>query len=239
MTDNKRALVERLQRFVDAIGVDLSEKVTLVGGTAPALHDGAEIPIRMTDDIDVVVRGGFRAWRECLDELEAKRFHPSREEGAPICRYVHGDLVVDVMTTEPTLGFTNKWYAKAVEARQSTAIKGLHVISPLYFLATKFEAFESRGKADPQASHDLEDIVVVLRRDKQLFELIAHGTEPVHEALRHHLQEFVAHPYAGDFVQGHLEPDDASQRQGKRILERMKAAATGAVVDDADLSRRK
>jgi hypothetical protein len=38
----------------------------------------------------------------------------------------------------------------------------IRVVSPGYFLATKFEAFLGRGKGDHAGSHDLEDIVFVL-----------------------------------------------------------------------------
>jgi hypothetical protein len=38
----------------------------------------------------------------------------------------------------------------------------IKVVNSIYFLATKFEAFNDRGKGDYAASHDLEDIVFVL-----------------------------------------------------------------------------
>jgi len=36
------------------------------------------------------------------------------------------------------------------------------MVTGLYFLATKFAAFDGRGKGDYMASHDLEDIVAVV-----------------------------------------------------------------------------
>lgn len=232
MNENRKDLRARVQRLVDVLGSSLTEQLTIVGGTVPALYDGADVPVRMTKDIDVVVRGGFGAWRAYVDELEAKAFRSSREEGAPICRYEQGDLVVDVMETEGALGFTNRWYAEACDARLSTSIAGLHVISPLYFVATKFEAFVDRGRSDPLVSHDLEDIVVVLRRDTALIVEIAQGTGTVHGALREHLQQLMADPFAADYIRGHVESDDVSQQQAEVLIQRIAAAARGEVLPE-------
>jgi hypothetical protein len=218
MSTIKKTIMDRLIRLVDAMGHELTNELTVVGGTAPALHAGVEIPLRMTNDIDVVVRGGYHEWRRCLDKLEAQHFHASKEENAPICRYQKDDLILDVLLTEPDIGFTNKWYAEGVTQRQSTPIAGLYVVSPVYsrrapggreLLATKFEAYKSRGQRDPASSHDLEDTIVVLRRDRDLFALIVDGKAPVHEALRGYLKAFVADSFAADYVQALVEGDDA------------------------------
>jgi len=48
----------------------------------------------------------------------------------------------------------------------------IRVITAPFFLGTKMEAFRTRGKMDFQASHDLEDFVVVIGgRDSLLEEL--------------------------------------------------------------------
>ncbi len=229
MNDNRERLRARVRRLVDVLGADLTERLTLVGGTVPALADGA-VPVRMTEDIDVVVRGGLRDWRSCIDDMESRGFRTSREEDAPICRFEHGDLVVDVMETAGDLGFTNRWYAKACDARVTTSIDGLHAISPLYFVATKFDAFLSRGRHDPLVSHDLEDMIVVLRRDEGLFAEISTGTDNVHVALREQMVQLMADPFAADYVRAQVESDDVSQQQAEVLIQRIIAAGQGQVL---------
>ncbi|MDO3383685.1 hypothetical protein [Gilvimarinus algae] len=76
---------------------------------------------------------------------------------------------------EAVLGFTNRWYTQALKSAAqyelpSTTI--IRVVTPLYFLATKLEAYKGRGCADPLSSHDIEDLLnVVDGRPELLTEL--------------------------------------------------------------------
>jgi hypothetical protein len=49
--------------------------------------------------------------------------------------------------------------AELVRLDAGTVIRS---ITAPYFLATKLEAFQSRGKGDVFASHDLEDVIAVI-----------------------------------------------------------------------------
>jgi len=55
------------------------------------------------------------------------------------------------------------------EADESTLPDGtkIRVVSPTFFIATKFEAFTGRGKGD-FFSHDLEDIVFIMENRSRL-----------------------------------------------------------------------
>jgi hypothetical protein len=67
---------------------------------------------------------------------------------------VHRDLVIDVRPTdERVLGFSNRWYAPAIAAAQRNTIAGLdiRVVTAVYFLAAKLEAFRGRGRNDYRA----------------------------------------------------------------------------------------
>lgn len=70
-----------------------------------------------------------------------------------------------VATADVGIGPTNRWYkqavAEAISHELAPDLKVL-VITPIYFIATKLEAFRGRGHGDYQASHDLEDILLVL-----------------------------------------------------------------------------
>ena len=54
------------------------------------------------------------------------------------------------------------------------------MVTAAYFLATKFTAFDSRGKGDYVMSHDREDIVAVLDGRPEIVNEVNH----VDEALR-------------------------------------------------------
>ncbi|MCW8127421.1 hypothetical protein [Microbulbifer halophilus] len=77
---------------------------------------------------------------------------------------------LDVMpTAERILGFSNRWYSAAI-AHAFTVDLGkasIKVAQPVHFLATKFEAWHSRGKGDI-FSHDMEDILFVLEHRPEI-----------------------------------------------------------------------
>jgi len=53
-------------------------------------------------------------WSELGERLRSRGFREDRREGTPICRWMLGDLTVDVMPEmESILGFTKRWYAMA------------------------------------------------------------------------------------------------------------------------------
>lgn len=68
-------------------------------------------------------------------------------------------------TVESILGFSNRWYEAAMNTSVNvdlTADVSIRLVAPPYFLATKLEAFLSRGKGDYLESHDLEDVLSVI-----------------------------------------------------------------------------
>ncbi len=99
--------------------------------------------------------------------LRAGGFQEDTSENAPICRWVAGGLLLDVMPTDPKLfGFGSVWYQEAFEAATLYALssgKRIRMITGPYFLACKLAAFKSRGKGDYLMSHDIEDIVAEQR----------------------------------------------------------------------------
>jgi len=86
-------------------------------------------------------------------------------EGAPLCRWVLGNLTVDIMPTEgAALGLNTAWFkeALATATEREFAHTKLKLVSPVGFLATKYVAFLDRGNRDHYASHDLEDFITVI-----------------------------------------------------------------------------
>ena len=177
---NKDINILQLEAVAAALG-ELLPQVTFVGGSTTVLlvDEAAHHGIRQTDDVDVIV--------DVATLVEYQRFSKKmrdlgfREDvNGPICRWLFdaetGTVKLDVMPIdEKILGFSNRWYKEAIKkALTMTLPDGLDikVISPAYFLATKFEAFAGRGNGD-YFSHDLEDIVFVMdNRDRFIVELM-------------------------------------------------------------------
>jgi hypothetical protein len=214
----------RVSRLVAELG-DLRHQVTIVGGTSPALYRiNNTVSLRPTADVDLILPSTTRmAWYQFVGALEDRGF--SYPAGEPMCRYVKGDLIVDVLPIDADqLGFTNRWYAEAAKARVAAHDVDMHVVSPIYFLATKLDAFEGRGIADPYTSQDLEDIFVVLRGLPDLLGELTGGQSEAHREIRRQLGAIARRPDALDVVRAQLEPDAATQAIAPSLLARVRQA---------------
>jgi len=87
----------------------LSEEMVFVGGCATGLllTDLAAPPIRATQDVDVLTEVATKgAYYKLSKKLRERGFTEDHRHGAPICRWVADDLLLDVMPTNPEiLGF--------------------------------------------------------------------------------------------------------------------------------------
>jgi predicted nucleotidyltransferase len=206
----------------------LLARIVFVGGCATGLllTDPAAVPVRPTLDVDVIVELASYAEFIALEEqLRHLGFRESQSEGAPICRWVSGNLLLDVMPANPSiLGFSNRWYAPALRKAGNRRLDTyeIRLITAPYFLATKLEAFHGRGREDHRMSHDLEDIVTVIDGRSELVEEVRLAESDLQRYLS---DEFKALSSKRDFLDalpGHLLPDAASQQRIRLVLERMK-----------------
>jgi len=173
----------------------LLDRIAFVGGsvTGVLLTDPAAAPVRPTLDVDAIVAvDSYLDFRSLEETLRNLGFHQSHTDAAPVCRWISGDLLVDLMPTDPSiLGFSNRWYRPALENARPVKI-GKHevrIATAPYFLATKLEAFHSRGKNDFQMSRDLEDIVTVIDGRPELVDEVRLAPADVQKYLS---DEFVA-----------------------------------------------
>lgn len=190
MEDQRRRLRERVARLAQLLGPALTAEAVLVGGCAPALYDLGDLPIRATKDVDLVFpdRTFLESQRRQNRVVEAGfRSCVGEEEDAPICRYRHKterDICIDIAAIGDVGQVTNPFYRYAFDAPLTAA--SFRVVDPLVFVGTKFEAFFSRGVRDPLSSHDLEDIVLVLRTGTDLTDAIADGATNLASEVRTH-----------------------------------------------------
>lgn len=157
-----------LLRHAVQILAPVLDDIVLVGGIATALliTDEAADQVRPTSDIDLLIHVKTRSgYYQFSERLRALGFSEDTSEDAPMCRWRRFRAIIDVMTPDAdVLGFTNRWYEQALQHTLKFTIDDLQVrvVDAPHFLATKLEAFKSRGEGDLIASHDMEDVLSVI-----------------------------------------------------------------------------
>ena len=223
--------IEMLIQVARGLG-DLRPEVVFVGGAVVELFvtDPAAPRPRFTDDVDVVVEITTRAeWYRLGERLRSRGFREDRREGAPICRWMLGNLTVDVMPEmESILGFTNRWYAMAQEESDERELPGrvlVRIIRAPLFLATKVEAFGSRGGGDYAASQDIEDVVAVIDGRRTLITETSASPPELRRFLVETAEGWLANARFLEALPGHLPGDSASQLRVPIVLGRLREIA--------------
>jgi len=128
------------------------------------------------------------AFAKLEEDLRAKGFANDTSKGAPICRWIYKDILVDVMPSDSdVLGFTNKWYGEGIENKISKILPNrteVFVFSPEYYFAAKFEAHKGRGGDDLRQSHDFEDVIYILDNCSDILDNISNANETVKAYLK-------------------------------------------------------
>jgi predicted nucleotidyltransferase len=194
--------IKDVSRLLDG----LDRPYVFVGGATVALYatypEAAE-DVRPTEDVDVVVElVSYAGYAQITERLIELGFTPDAQSSV-LCRFkIHG-MVVDVMPTEPeAIGFSNRWYPEGFRQAESRRIDEettVQIFSLPYFLASKWEAFKSRGKANFRASHDFEDIVYVLEQCHDFEQQLANASGEVLEYLHEEIGSVLDNE---DFVEG-------------------------------------
>lgn len=209
-----------LEPVADAFG-ELADEVVFVGGiiTYLLVDEAAGVFARKTRDVDVIANlVTQKAYYDFAERLRKKGFKEYDGGNPPvICRWAivrHGvEYIVDVMpTNEHVLGFSNQWYSEAItHANRITLRTGLdiNVISPVYFLATKFEAFKNRSGGDFY-SHDMEDIVFILENAKRIALDALSAKEDVKTYLSAQMQTLLDAPEFHNTLPGLLNQEAAA-----------------------------
>jgi hypothetical protein len=157
-------MLELVARKLDT----LNEKIVYLGGCTTALFidDPLSLDVRPTVDVDCIIDViSLGQYYEFEEQLKEKGFYLSLNDEVT-CRWHFDDLILDVMPTEEKiLGWGNRWYKEAIKHaidHQITNDLTIKSVTAPYFLATKLEAFKSRGNNDFLGSHDFEDIITVI-----------------------------------------------------------------------------
>lgn len=206
-----RSVADRLDR----LGLDYA----FVGGAiVNLLLDRPEFsPARPTDDLDVIVETiTSRRYADVEARLREVGFSHDMRAGAPRCRWVLGDLTVDIMPAEGGyLGLNTAWFAEALASatERSFGHTRIRLVSPVAFLALKYAAFVDRGRGDFRASHDLEDFVTVIDGRENIADEVAAAPAGLRSHVKESVRRLLAAPSFNESLPGHLPSDAASQRR--------------------------
>ncbi|MPZ43346.1 MAG: hypothetical protein GEV05_08095 [Betaproteobacteria bacterium] len=195
--------IQNVEMVAAALG-DLRDALVLVGGCAASLLIDAPTapPPRVTFDVDLAVEvATLREYHALERKFEQLGFVRDVSPQAPICRWRIRGIEVDLMPSdERVLGFSNRWYREVVAtAGRLTLPSGttINLISAPAFLATKFEAFLTRGNADMPSSHDFEDIINVVEGRQSIEKDIRVATADVRAYL---IEQFVRIQSTPDYM---------------------------------------
>jgi len=217
--------IKLLERAAGALG-PLCTEVVFVGGACIELwitDPGAPAP-RPTKDVDVVVEVTSRLGYERFSErMRARGF--SEDSSSPvICRWRHSrrELLLDAMPMTPAiLALDNQWQAAAVPhavERRLPSGATIRAAAPPYLLATKLEAFADRGREDPIASRDFEDIVTLIDGREEILEEVRGAPTDVRAYLADRLIGLQRIPDFLTLVAAMLRPDRASQARAETVV---------------------
>ena len=223
--------LEMLVLIAQALG-DLCESLVFIGGCATGLLLTAQRAqvIRATQDVDVVVRALSMADYHAMERaVEARGFQHDISPEAPICRWLLNGVMLDLVPSQPgILAFHNRWYPMVVKTATWVKLSNgqeIPLISAPLFLATKFEAFHSRGNNDYLASHDLEDLITVIDGREELFEEIQHSAPELKHYIAAELHKLLNDRDFTLALPGQLPGDVASQARLPLLFRRMRRMA--------------
>jgi len=206
----------------------LLPKVVFVGGSTLDLivTDQESAPIRSTYDVDVILAADYADYSDFCDQLRDIGFANDTRPDAPLCRFLHGELMLDVMSTQKgTLGFSNLWYEGAIDTAAPVSLpsgKVIRLIAAPFFLGTKMEAFYDRGENDYYMSHDLEDFIAVVDGREQLLDELADAPMELRRYLGEAATKLLANMRFLDALPGYVLGDSISQRRIPIIIERLR-----------------
>jgi hypothetical protein len=225
-----------LEYAAEVLGTELCERLVFIGGAVAGvlITDPAQPAIRATDDVDLVVPVlALSEYHQLEQVLRSRGLLPDMGPDAPICRWRFERLIVDVMPTlKSVLGFSNRWYPLAAETAQIFPLPGgrcIRVVTAPAFIATKLEAFASRGRGDYLFSHDLGDVIAVIDGRGSLREEVANAEASLRIYLAERFAALLVQPAFIEALPGHLPADAASQARLPDLMALMRSLA--AAVD--------
>ena len=228
MPDPNRVLDPNRQLLEDAARVlaPMLDEVVFVGGCVTGLlvTDPGAAGVRPTIDVDVIAEVySYAEYAGLSARLRDLGLTEDNRDGAPTCRWRHGDLTIDVMPVDAqVLGFANRWYGPAMDSAERFELASFtpRLITPVYFIATKLVAFHSRGDGDYLASRDLEDVMIVVDGREELVAEVRNAPQDVRSYIQDQSRTLLASHEFVNAAPGFLPAEEARLPV---LLERLEA----------------
>lgn len=176
MSDNSVDMLMAVARVLNR----LPQPVVYTGGATISLYLDAlsARDMRPTDDVDCVVEvTSQRQYYQLSTTLRELGLSEDTSPGAPLCRWLCEGIKLDVMPVDPqVLGFGNRWYQRGVSDAIDFILPDgseIKIFALAYLLASKIEAFGSRGRNQFYFSKDFEDIITLFNGCPNLIAEIA------------------------------------------------------------------
>jgi len=203
MIESRSEIEDALSKLVSLLE-PLQSRYGFVGGAViPLLLDeDAGSSVRPTKDVDIVFEirsyAAFQNLEHSLRQLGFRQRHGelSRNHDEPLCRWYLEDLMIDVLPSHESAMApnVNRWFRFLPVCIEDLALANGSTISvapaPL-IVATKLEAFCSRGNNDYLASHDLEDMLALFEGREILLREIERAPQELREFLAGLIQRFL------------------------------------------------
>jgi predicted nucleotidyltransferase len=194
-------LHEMLVVVARALGNDLLKEVAFLGGCTTGLlltDKVSKEAVRYTDDVDLITHViGFSGWFKFQNRIKERGFKESIEDNIN-CRMRLNDLIVDFMPDdEKILGYSNRWYGQALKEAKDYELQDnltIQLVTPVFFIATKLEAYKGRGNNAPLQSRDIEDILNVFDGRAELVKEINQSSLNLRSYISKELVLLLEHP---------------------------------------------
>lgn len=177
-----------LQETAGLLSPDILKSIVFIGGATVSLHfdKASTLDVRSTRDVDFLVDVVSPVQYQKICQKIADCGFKQLVEPSPygddfICRYTsaNGRLIIDILPVDTTmLGWeASAWFAETVQqAEEHVLPNGVCILraTPVNLVATKLEAYLSRGQQDLLASKDAADIINLFAgRNALVTEIIA------------------------------------------------------------------
>ena len=206
----------------------LSDEVVYLGGCTTALfiNDPLSLDVRPTLDVDCIIDViSLGQYYNFENKLKERGFTRSMNNDV-ICRWHFDDIILDIMPTdEKILGWGNHWYKEAIEHAVTHHIADdltIKSVTAPYFLATKIEAFKSRGNNDFFGSHDFEDIITVIAGRVDIASEVAATSDKLRMHLRSVFSEMLKSDQFALALPGHVSDGPVTMQRVQLVIDRMK-----------------
>lgn len=200
---------------------NLVNEIVFVGGAIMDIYidDEAAEPPRETMDVDIVIEAVTQSQYDKLEEKLRMNGFKNVIEG-PKCRFQYKNVLMDLMSVNDIPGsITNIWFNDGFQNRikVSSGNMGIQIFPVEYFIASKLEAFKTRGNNDLFKSHDFEDIIYVLDGNKSIENSLNNSGSKVLNYFKKEFRLLLGNPSLAEAVSGSLSYNYQPERVEKII----------------------